>query len=379
MKVVIALDSFKGSISSEKAGQAVAQGILRVYKDADLSVFPVADGGEGTVDALTRGLGGELVYASVTGPLGEPILAKYGVINGKTTAIMEMSAAAGITLLTKDQRDPMRTTTFGVGQMILHALDSGCRNFIMGIGGSATNDGGTGMLKALGFDLLDESGRPIENGAVGLSRLAHISDKNVDKRLSQCRFSVACDVTNPLCGANGCSAVFGPQKGASEESILLMDKWLRNFAELTKKLYSFADDSYQGSGAAGGMGFALRSYLGADLVKGIDLILRETGIEEHIKSCDLVITGEGRLDSQSVMGKVPFGVANLAKKYQKPVIAFAGSVTKDAGVCNQHGIDAFFPILQGICTLEEAMDEQNAYNNLVNTTQQVFRLVKLCR
>lgn len=375
MKVVIALDSFKGSISSQKAGQAVAKGVLRVFEDATCIVSPIADGGEGTVDALTAGLGGEFVFAGVSGPLGEKITAKYGVIGGDT-AIMEMSAAAGITLVEKDKRDPMYTTTYGVGEMILHALDRGCRNFIMGIGGSATNDCGSGMLKALGFDLLDKDGNAIKNGALGLSQLVTVSDKNADKRLSKCKFSVACDVTNPLCGASGCSAIFAPQKGASPQDILLMDAWIKNFADLTKEIDPTADEDYAGSGAAGGMGFALLSYLKADLVKGIDLILRETSIEEHIKDCDIVVCGEGRLDAQSVMGKAPIGVARLAKKYQKPVIAFAGCVTDDASVCNDFGIDAYFPILRKISTLDAAMDENNAFENLANTAEQAFRLVR---
>lgn len=375
MKVVIAMDSFKGSLSSQKAGEAVKNGVLRVFTDANCVVSPIADGGEGTVDALTEGLGGKFVYANVNGPLGETVSAKYGIVNG-STAVMEMSAAAGITLVPKEKKDPLYTTTFGVGQMIIHALDRGCRSFIMGIGGSATNDGGTGMLKALGFELLDEDGSPIENGAIGLSRLAKISDKNADPRLKDCKFSVACDVTNPLCGKTGCSAVFGPQKGATAQTIRQMDAWLESFAKLTKDLNQSSDAEYPGSGAAGGMGFAFRSYLGADLVKGIELVLRETRLEEQVKDADIVVCGEGRLDSQSVMGKAPVGVARLAKKYKKPVIAFSGCVTKDARVCNEHGIDAFFPILREVCTLDMAMDEENAYFNLSNTAEQVFRLVK---
>lgn len=375
MKIVIAIDSFKGSLSSKKAAEAVKDGALRVFKDANCVIIPIADGGEGTVDALTEGLGGEFVYAKVSGPLGDAVSAKYGVVNGDT-AIMEMSSAAGITLVPKEKRDPMYTTTFGVGEMILHALDRGCKSFMIGIGGSATNDGGTGMLKALGFDLLDSEGNSIENGAVGLSKLAKISDKYADKRLKECKFSIACDVTNSLCGKNGCSAVFAPQKGANEQSIRQMDAWLEDFAMLTKRFNNKADADYPGSGAAGGLGFAFRSYLGADLVKGIELVIRETHLEAQISDADIVICGEGRLDAQSVMGKAPVGVARLAKKYQIPVIAFSGCVGEDARVCNEHGIDAFFPILQKICTLDEAMDEENAYNNLANTAEQAFRLVK---
>lgn len=376
MQVVIAIDSFKGSLTSAQAGNAVREAVLEVFPNAQATVRPLADGGEGTVEALAAGLGGEMVEIPVTGPLGLPVTAKYCVLPGDT-AVMEMAAAAGITLVPPEQRDPMNTTTYGVGEMIRHAISCGCRHFIMGIGGSATNDGGVGMLSALGFQFLDADGQPIPAGAKGLSKLASICTEQALPQLAECTFRVACDVTNPLCGAQGCSAVFGPQKGATPESIAKMDKWLGDYAAMAAGVSDKADAKYPGTGAAGGLGFAFLAFLNATLESGIHIILDETRLEAYIKDADIVVTGEGRLDSQTVMGKAPIGVAKLAKKYEKKVIAFSGCITDDATVCNDHGIDAFFPILPGVVTLEEALDTENAYKNLKNTARQVFRLICL--
>jgi glycerate kinase len=293
------------------------------------------------------------------------------------TAVIEMAAAAGITLVPLEKRDPMITTTYGVGELIKDAVDRGCRSFIVGIGGSATNDGGVGMLSALGFDFLDEKGLPVGPGAAGLERLASIRTDRVMPQLAECTFRVACDVTNPLCGGTGCSAVYGPQKGGTPESIAKMDSWLSKYAELARTVTDKADKDYPGVGAAGGLGFAFLSFLNASLESGIHIILDETKLEDYIKDADIVVTGEGRLDSQTVMGKAPVGVAGIAKKYGKSVIAFSGCVTEDAQVCNEHGIDAFFPILRGVTTLEEALCTENAYNNLAATAYQVFRLISL--
>ena len=379
MKVAIAIDSFKGSLSTFQAGDAVAQGIKRVYSDAEAVVCPLADGGEGTVSAIVAGCGGELRSVMATGPMGEKIKCEYGVIrSGRTgsTAVIEMSAAAGITLVPKEKRDPMVTTTYGVGEMIADAINYGCRNFIIGIGGSATNDGGVGMLSALGFEFLDENGEYIGYGASGLKRLASIEVDKAMPALSECEFHIACDVKNPLCGDNGCSAIYGPQKGATAENIPIMDEWLRGYAEKTKKVFPGSDASYPGAGAAGGMGFAFMSYLNGSLESGIDLVIKVTGIEEKLMNADVVVTGEGRLDGQSCMGKAPVGIARTAKKYGKPVIAFSGCVTADARECNGHGIDAFFPILKAPCALEDAMDISNAYANLADTAEQAFRMIK---
>ena len=307
--------------------------------------------------------------------MGTPVKADYGILNDGRTAVIEMSAAAGITLVPVNELNPLVTTTFGVGELILDAIRKGCRHFIIGIGGSATNDGGAGMLQALGFGLLDEAGNPVPQGARGLEKIRIITKDNACAALAECDFRVACDVTNPLCGENGCSAVFGPQKGADPSMIMKMDRWLGQYAELTKTVFPNADKDYPGTGAAGGMGFALISYLNAKLESGIAIVLRETHLEDYVKDADIVITGEGRLDAQTVMGKAPSGVADIAKKYGKPVIAFSGSVTEDAVACNEHGIDAFFPILRRISTLQEAMDSGNARKNMMDTAEQVFRLI----
>lgn len=376
MKVTIATDSFKGSLDSVSAGKALSEGIKKVYPDAEITVRPVADGGEGTVDTLVTGTGGAFEDVTVTGPLGESITARYGIIEGNT-AVVEMSAAAGITLVPDELRNPLNTTTYGVGEIIKHALDKGCRSFIVGIGGSVTNDGGVGMLSALGFEFLGEDGNIIPFGAKGLEFLSEIRTDNADKRLSECEFNIACDVTNPLVGENGCSRIYGPQKGADEDMIVKMDAWLDRYADIAKSVNPDSDKNYPGTGAAGGMGFAFMTFLGGKLKNGIKLILEKTHLEDYVKDADIVITGEGRLDSQTVMGKVPVGVAETAKKHGKPVIAFSGCVTKDAGICNEHGIDAFFPILRGVVTLEEAMKPDNAYANMRDTAEQVFRLYAL--
>lgn len=374
MKIVIAIDSFKGCMTSSQAGEAAKAGILRVLPDADVIVRPMADGGEGTVDALAAGRVKEDAAAEVQGPLGDPVSAKYAVLDG-STAVMEMSAASGITLVRKDQLNPYKTSTYGVGQMIKDALDRGCREIILGIGGSATNDGGAGMLQALGFELLDEEGSPIPLGAEGLGKLSEIRTENVDSRLSECRIRVVSDVGNPLTGEQGSSAVFGPQKGATPEMVKQLDQWLSHYAEVSSACVKDADPDYPGSGAAGGLGFALRTFLNAELVPGVDLVLDFTGMEEVVKDADYLITGEGQLDRQTVMGKAPSGIAGLGEKYDIPVLAFSGSVTDDARYCNDHGITAFFPILRRICSLEEAMDTETAQKNMADTAEQVFRVI----
>ena len=376
MKITVAIDSFKGSLPSLASGEAVKCAAERVFENAEVFVRPLADGGEGTVDAIISANSGERVTLEVTGPLGTPTVASYGLVGKSNTAVIEMSSAAGITLLKKEELNPYKTTTFGVGELIRDAISKNARRFVIGIGGSATNDGGVGMLKALGFEFLDENGEAIENGAIGLSRLAKIRTENAIKELLECEFLVACDVKNPLCGEFGASAVYGPQKGATPEMVKNMDAWLQNYASITKNVMPLADENYEGTGAAGGMGFALMAYLGAKLTSGIELVMRETELEEYIKKSDLVVTGEGRLDGQSAMGKAPVGVARLAKKHSKLVIAFSGCVTEDAGLCNENGIDAFFPILRAPVSLSEAMDVENAEKNLSATAEQALRLIK---
>lgn len=377
MKVVVAMDSLKGSLSSLEAGHAISEGIYKVFPKAEVTVRPLADGGEGTVGALTLGMNGHLEKVIVTGPLGRPVEAIYGILEKSKTAIMEMSAAAGITLVDEQERNPLNTTTYGVGEMIKDAIDKGCRHFIMGIGGSATNDGGIGMLQALGYGILDKEGKQVSFGAKGLKEIDRITDDFAIPELKECSFRVACDVTNTLCGELGCSAIFGPQKGATPDMIEQMDKWLIHYAKLTEEKYPKANRNHAGTGAAGGLGFAFLSYTNAVLESGIKIILEETRLEEYVKAADLVVTGEGRLDAQTVMGKAPVGVAEIAKKYGKKVIAFSGCVTEDAVECNNHGIDAYFPILRSVVSLEEAMDSKNARKNMVETVEQVFRLINI--
>lgn len=427
MKAVIAIDSFKGSMDSIEAGEAAEKGIRRVFTDAETIVYPLADGGEGTVQALAKGLGGRLEKVKVTGPLGEPVICEYGIVEEKT-AIIEMAGAAGITLVQPELRNPLNTTTYGVGEVIKDAIGKGCRHFIIGIGGSATNDGGVGMLQALGAEFLDEGGKQVPFGARGVENLAAINCEHMLPELKDCDFRIACDVDNPLCGENGCSHIFGPQKGATPEMAEQMDQWMEKYAEITAEYFQNAgndeleperkenvaekelqdnpdlmkvkvrvkgknlsvdagwkladigenyNSDYPGCGAAGGLGFAFRAFLHGKLEPGINIVLEEIGIESAIKAADIVITGEGRLDGQTVMGKAPIGIARLAKKYGKPVVAFSGAVTEDAAACNLAGIDAFFPILRQITTLETAMSPATAQRNMTATVEQVFRLLKI--
>lgn len=374
MKVVIAIDSLKGSLSSMEAGNAAAAGIRRVNQEAEVVVRPLADGGEGTMEALLYGVNGTSREITVSGPLGKPVQSSYGISADKRTAIIEIACAAGLTLVPEAQRNPLDTTTYGVGEVIKDAIRLGCRRFIIGLGGSATNDGGIGMLQALGYEFLNKQGKAVSLGAKGLAELTEIRSERVLAELQECSFTVACDVNNPLCGTQGCSAVYGPQKGAVPEMIEMMDGWLGDYAALAGRIFPAADPLQPGAGAAGGLGFAFLTFLNSVLESGINIVLKETGLESALVDADLVITGEGRLDEQTAMGKAPVGVAKLAKQYGACVVALAGSVTKGAGACNENGIDAFFPILRRISTLAEAMAAEQARENLADTAEQVFRL-----
>ena len=380
MKVIVAIDSLKGSLTSLEAGNAVKKGIRCAMPDAEVCVRPLADGGEGTVEALALGMGGgRMEKTVVTGPLGKPVECVYGILDESKTAIVEMSGAAGITLVPDQERNPMNTTTYGVGEVIKNAVSKGCRRFIVGLGGSATNDGGIGMLQALGYGMLNANGSQVAFGAKGLEELSEITDTCVLPELKDCTFRIACDVANPLCGDYGASAIYGPQKGATPAMILKMDKWLNNYAELAAKNFPKANLNRAGTGAAGGLGFAFLTFTNAVLESGIKIVLEETRLEDYVKDADIVITGEGRLDSQTVMGKAPIGVANIAKKYGKPVLAFSGCVTEKARACNGGGIDAYFPILRGVVSLQEAMDHDNAEKNMIASVEQVFRLIRAIR
>lgn len=376
MKVLIAIDSFKGSLTSLEAGRAAERGILRAMPDADVTVKPLADGGEGTAEALITGMGGRTQSVTVHDPLGREITAEYGILPDGT-AVMEMAAAAGLTLLGEDERDIMSASTCGVGEMIADAVSRGCRDFIIGIGGSATNDGGAGCLQALGFGLFDGNGAPISRGAMGLADLAEITADSALHELRDCRFRVACDVKNPLFGEKGCSRVFAPQKGAAEEDIPLMDGWLGHYAETMKRTFPQADPNCEGAGAAGGMGFALMFALGAELRSGAELVMEAVAMEQAVQQADIVVTGEGCLDGQTAMGKAPAVLAALAKKYGKPVLAFGGAVGRGAELLREKGIDACFSIQTRPCTLAEAMDSRTAAENLSKTAEQVFCTVKI--
>ena len=374
MKIVIAIDSLKGSLSSMEAGHAIEQGIRNVLPETKVLVKPLADGGEGTTEALVEGLGGDMVQVQVHGPLETPVNAAYGVIRESNTAIMEMAAAAGIILVGKDKR-PLDATTYGVGEMIRDAITRGCREFIIGIGGSATNDGGIGMLTALGYEFLDAEGKPAGIGAGALYKVAKICDDKVMPELKDCHFRIACDVTNPLCGENGSTYIYGPQKGVTVELRDELDHAMGAYAQVVKAYNGTDYAKTPGAGAAGGLGFAFLSFLSGELLPGIELVLNAVEMDKAMEGADLVFTGEGRLDYQTAMGKAPVGIAKMAKKHGAKVIALAGAVIEGAQEYNEQGIDAYFPILRQVVTLDEAMDPATARKNMVETTEQVMRLV----
>lgn len=377
MKVVIAIDSFKGSVSSLEAGKAIEQGIHNVNPEVHTEVLPVADGGEGTLEALTYKEKVQWETLMVHGPLMEELQVKYAGIPVSQTAIIELSQACGITLLKDTRLDPYHTTTYGLGEMIKDALKKGYRHCIIGIGGSCTNDAGVGMLQALGYRFLDTNAKEIPQGGIYLKNITSLDTSEVCKALKECTFTVICDVDNPLCGIHGASYIYGPQKGADEQMVEELDDSLEHFAHVTKQ-YSFkSDDTYPGSGAAGGVGFALHTYCHASLEKGIEVVSRQIHLEEKLKDADLVITGEGRMDAQTCRGKTPAGIARLAKKYHIPVVALCGCATEEAVECNRYGIDAYFPILQSVMSLQDAMSREIALRQLTLTSQQVFRLFAL--
>ncbi|MFS0725539.1 glycerate kinase [Paenibacillus sp. 1P07SE] len=376
MKVVIAIDSFKGSISSSEGGAAIAAGIKTVYREAETVILPLADGGEGTVEALVSGSGGELRTVCATGPLGETIQAAYGIMGGGETAVIEVAAACGLPLVSRERRDPSQTTTYGVGELIADAIGAGCRSFVIGLGGSATNDAGIGMLQALGYRFLDDAGREVGQGGAALARIARIDASGVRPELAACSFRVACDVDNPLYGPEGAAFIFGPQKGADTAMVEQLDQGLRHFAKAAERFLGRDIAAIPGAGAAGGLGAALVGFLGASLLSGAELVLESLGIEAQLADAQLVITGEGRLDGQTSRGKAPLGVARLASRHGLPVIALAGSVGAEARSLNSQGVSALFPILSGPMTLEEAMDPAATAAHLRGTAEQLFRLLQ---
>ena len=374
MKVIIAIDSFKGSLSSIAAGKIVAAAVSKISPKAQVKVYPLADGGEGTVDVLTDGLNGKIVNVEIIGPLGRKLMSRYGRI--KNTAIIEMADAAGLTLVPTKERNPLNTTTYGLGELILKAAEDGCREFIIGIGGSATNDCGLGMLTALGFEFRDNHGFKCGTFGRDLQHISEIDTSKVNPIIKECHFKIACDVTNPLTGNNGCSVVYAPQKGAAPELVAQMDSWIAQFAKLSTEALNIDVKTMSGDGAAGGLGFAFRTYLTGELVKGTDLILDLTDIADELNDTDLLITGEGRLDGQSLMGKAPVGVAKLAKSINSDIVTVAvcGCAANEAARVHECGIDAYFPIIQAPISMEEAMEPEVAEINLTVTVEEVMRI-----
>lgn len=376
MNILVLIDSFKGSLSSLEAGEIIKKACEQDSSN-NVTVRPVADGGEGTIDSLKDIKNAKIIKVDVHNPLMEHHTARYLSVDDKL-AIMEMSESSGLTLI-KDNLDPMNATTFGVGDMIKDALDKNIMEFIIGIGGSATTDGGMGMLRSLGARFYDKNGIEISNGPIGINDLEKIDLDNFDKRLKDCTFQIACDVDNPLCGEYGSARVFAPQKGATPSQVEELDKLLGKYHEITQEIIPDADSNIEGAGAAGGLGYAFKNYLNAELKPGIEIILEMLGADDLIKNSDLIITGEGKMDFQTSMGKTPVGIAKLAKKYNKKVIAFCGVCDNDAVSVNERGIDAFFPILNKCMQTNEAMDKKVSEENLYRSVDQVMKLINLWR
>lgn len=375
MPIVIAPQSLKGSLTAAEAGQAIAEGVRAVYPEAEVEIVPVADGGEGTVQALVDATGGEIVQQVVTGPLGEPVAAFFGLMGDRQTAAIEMAASAGLPLVPPSKRDPRITTTYGVGELILAALDRGCRHFIIGIGGSATNDGGAGMAQALGASLLNKKGIEIERGGASLATLSRISTEGLDARLQECTVEVACDVTNPLCGPTGASAVYGPQKGATPEMVVQLDAALAHYAQIIERDLAISVKDIPGAGAAGGLGAGLIAFAHATLRPGAQIVLEAVRLEERIRTADLVITAEGQIDSQTAYGKSVGAVAALAKRYGLPVLALAGSLGENYQTVYSLGVDAVAVLPSGPMTLDYAME--HAAELMKDSTQRSLRLTRL--
>lgn len=377
MKIVIAPDSFKESLSAMEVANEIERGFRQVLPNADYVKVPVADGGEGTVQSMVDATNGKIIELTVVGPLGEPVCAHYGIlgaknlgssINNTKTAVIEMASASGLHHVPAAQRDPQITTSYGTGELICHALNAGIKHIIIGLGGSATNDAGAGMLQALGVHLLDKNGQSINAGGAGLEALHTIDISQLHPLLYSCQIEVACDVNNPLCGEKGASAVFGPQKGATQAMVERLDSALSHFADITSKTTLTEHRHTPGAGAAGGMGFAVLAYLNAELKPGIDIVMKTVDLTSALKGADLVITGEGRLDSQTLHGKTPMGVTREANKQGIPVIAIAGCVSDDANVLLDHGIDAIFSITPRAMALEHvlASAKHNLYTTSIN-------------
>ncbi|NKE04329.1 MULTISPECIES: glycerate kinase [Mesobacillus] len=377
MKIVIAPDSFKESLTALEAALAIESGMKKILPGASFVKVPMADGGEGTVQSLVDATGGKLVTKTVTGPLGAPVEAFFGISGDEKTAVIEMAAASGLHLVPSCNRNPLETTTRGTGELIATALDYGVEHIIIGIGGSATNDGGAGMAKALGILLLDSNGKEIGEGGGALGSLAAVNMAGLDKRLETVKIEVACDVDNPLTGKRGASHVFGPQKGATQEMVELLDHNLHHFAQIIWKDIGKDIEKVPGAGAAGGLGGGLMAFLSAELKRGVDIVIEAAQLESHILDADFVITGEGKIDGQTIFGKTPIGVAKTAKRHNVPVIAIAGNVGADSEVVHEYGIDAVFSIVPGVVSLEDAF--KNAHTFAEKIAANIATIIKLSR
>lgn len=377
MKIVIAPDSFKESLSAFDVACEIEAGCREIFPAANYLKIPVADGGEGTVDALIAATKGRTIEVLVTGPRGEPTPAFYGFLGDGVTAVIEMAAASGLALLSPEQRNPMLTSTYGTGQLIRIALNAGAKKFIIGLGGSATNDGGAGMLQALGGHLLDKNGNEIPLGGGGLAHLTEINLDQLDYRIKTSTFQIACDVSNPLLGPQGASAIFGPQKGATPEMVEQLDANLSHFSQLIYQTHGIDLASRPGTGAAGGTSLCLIAFMNGQLRPGVDIVIDAVGLDAAVADADLVITGEGRIDSQSIRGKTPVGVARIAKKHGVPVIAIGGGLADDTAVVHQHGIDAVFATVNRPCSLEMAL--RDARSNLRSAARNIAACLKIGR
>jgi glycerate 2-kinase len=377
MKIVIAPDSFKESMTAAEVCTAVEAGFQKVFGDTEYVHVPVGDGGEGTVQSVVDATDGRIVEVKATGPLGEKVDAFYGLTGDGKTAVIEMAAASGLHLVPREQRNPLVTTTRGTGELILDALDKKVERIVLGLGGSATNDGGAGMASALGVKFLDVNGEELRPGGEALGELLTIDISDMDPRLKSVKVDVACDVTNPLTGPIGASAVFGPQKGATPEMVGVLDASLKRYAEVVERNLGLQVDELPGAGAAGGLGAGVVAFLDGKLQSGIDLVLDVIGFEEAVRDADLIITGEGRIDSQTVHGKAPVGVAKRAKAVavDVSVVAIAGSIGPDYEAVFEHGIDAVFSVVNGVVTLEEAL--ANGSVNVEKTAENIARLLQL--
>ena len=373
MKVVIAIDSFKGCASSVELAHHIQRGITRVYPYCEIVTCPIADGGEGTVEALASTKGAQMICVPCKGPLGDNVDAFYTILEDKT-AVIEMAAASGLPLIPVERRDPRITSSYGTGEMIVDAIQRGSRDFIIGIGGSATNDAGLGMLRCFGFRFFDKTGTEIIY-AKDLSSIVRIDQNNVLTQIKECRFRIACDVTNPLYGPNGASYVYGAQKGADTQTIALLDDALKAFAEIVKKENGRDVSSVPGTGAAGGLGFGFLAFLNAKLESGIQIILEQVGLHEKLLGADFVITGEGKIDRQSAMGKVIDGIGTVCQKHHIPCIALAGNCHESADNVHEKGVTSVFSILSSPLSLEEAMNKEMALLLIEKKSEQLFRLI----